>query len=272
MTTLLQAYEEEYRETVKTVADELAALRATLNRDAVGYKAPPSTGAGSRLARISSMGAALARVRELTGSMEYECNDLPATSRQTVKDRISEYRANVRRLEESISKARAEASVADRQDLMGVGRSGGRPRPDGASLGPGELDDETREHRMQMMDNTSKFREASSKLKQAERILNDTETIGNEALGTLRRQTEQMNQINEVTIAVDAEVSQSRRILGNMQRTMVKHKATLVSVIAVLLFLIVVAVWVSVNKNRSHSAVTPPTIAPVDPIPVTPDG
>lgn len=270
MTTLLQTYEEEYRDAVKSVNDELAALRATLNREAAGYKAPPSTGPGSRLSRIAAMGALMGQLRELLGSMDYECNDLPVATRQTAKERIAEYRASIRKLEDSISKAKTESSGADRADLIGAGANSRASRADGELLPEGELDNETRRHRMTMMDNTDKVRQASNKLTQAERLLNDTEQVGSEALTSLKKQTEQMHNINETTIAVDEEVSEARRILGGMQKMMIKHKLILIAVILVLVLLIIVAVWVGVNKNRNNLAPDPSTVAPVDPIPVTP--
>lgn len=259
MTTLFQTYEEEYREGVRTIQDESAALRQLCDRKAAGYKAPPATGTGSRVQRGAHLTTVLAQVRELVNSMEYEANDLPAAHRQTAKERIGEYRSNLRSLEDSITRLKADASAADRQDLLGEAekRKAAPASADGKTL-PGDLDDDTKAHRMTMMDNTAKVKDASNRLKQAERLLNDTETVGNEALTNLRNQTETMHNIQETTIAVDEEVSEARKILTGMHKMMVKHKLILIAVIVMLVFLIIVAVYVSVTKNSRNSTTSPP--------------
>lgn len=270
MTNLFQTYEEEYREGIRTIQDESTALRQLCDRMAVGYKAPPATGAGSRVQRGAHLTTLLAQVRELVNSMEYEANDLPAALRQTAKERITEYRANLRTLDDSIARLKADASAADRLDLIGDAEK--RKSAPGDASGkalPGDLDEETRAHRMTMMDNTAKVRDASNKLTQAERLLNDTETVGNEALTNLRNQTETMQHIQETTIAVDEEVSEARKILTGMQKMMVKHKLILIAVIVMLIFLIVVAIYVSVNKNSRNTTTRPPQTT-ADPITIAP--
>lgn len=270
MTTLFQTYEEEYREGVRTIQDESTALRQLCDRKAAGYKAPPATGAGSRVQRGAHLTTVLAQVRELVNSMEYEANDLPAAHRQTAKERITEYRASLRTMEDSIARLKADASAADRLDLMGDAekRKAAPAGGDGKDL-PGDMDDETRGHRMTMMDNTAKVKNASNKLTQAERLLNDTETVGNEALTNLRNQTETMQHIQETTIAVDEEVSEARKILTGMQKMMIKHKLILIAVIVLLIFLIIVAIYVSVSKNSRNTTTTPPQTT-VDPITAAP--
>lgn len=264
MTTLLQSYEEEYRDAVKSVNDDIVALRATVARDAVGYRAPPATGSGSRVQRGAALMESIAHVRDLVVSMEYECNDLPAALRQTSRERIAAYRTDIKKLEDTLSALKADASAADRLDLLG---NASKPKPvdaSGRSL-EGDLDDDAKKHRLQMMENTDKVKQASNTLLKAERLLNETETVGNEALTNLRVQTETMQHINETTIAVDAEISEARKVLSSMQRVMIKHKAILLAVILVLIFLIIVAIYVAVSKNRRNTPLTPTTVAPQGP-------
>ncbi|KAG5478571.1 hypothetical protein LSCM4_04804 [Leishmania orientalis] len=267
MTALLQTYEEEYRDGVRVIRDESEALRQLCDRKASGYSAPPATGPGSRVQRGAHLSTVLVQVRELVNSMEYEANDLPAAHRQTAKERIAEYRANLRTLEEGITRLKADASAADRFDLLGDAERR-KAGSGGASVNqaPGDLDDATKVHRMTMLENTAKFKDASGKLQQAERLLNDTETVGNEALTNLRYQTETMQHIQGTTITVDEEVSDARKIVSGMQRMMVKHKLILISIIMILLFLICVAVYVSATKNRRNSSSSQSTEASGDPI------
>lgn len=261
MSTLLQSYEEEYRETTKKFNDDINAIRATLKTDASNYTPPPATGPGSRVHHGSSATSALAHLRELLSNMEYECHTLPAALRQSAKERIADYRSSVTKLEETLSSVKQQSSEADRKDVLG--NKGANKEGDKYK----DLDDETKKHRMMMMDNTEKVRQASKKLTQSERLLNETEVVGNEALTNLRSQTETLNRIHETTIAVDEEVSDARKILIGMQKTMIKHKLMLFAVIGVLILLIVVAVYVGVSKSKSNQSVT---AAPVTDDPIKP--
>ncbi|KAI5688586.1 Vesicle transport vSNARE protein Nterminus [Leishmania braziliensis] len=267
MTTLFQTYEEEYRDGLRAIRDESEALRQSCDRRAAGYKAPPATGPGSRLQRGAHLTTVLAQLRELVNSMEYEANDLPAAHRQTAKERIVEYRTNLRTVEEGLMRLKADASAADRLDLLG-GTEARKAGADGANKADAsnDLDDATRAHRITMLDNTAQFRDASDKLQKAERLLNDTETVGNEALTSLRYQTETMHHIQETTIAVDEEVSDARKIISGMQKAMIKHKLVLTAIIIALLFLIFVAIYVSSAKHRRNSPSSTSTEATGDPI------
>ncbi|GET88826.1 hypothetical protein, conserved [Leishmania tarentolae] len=255
MTTLFQTYEEEYRDGVRAIREESEALRHSCDLKATGYKPPPATGPGSRVQRGAHLTTVLAQVRELVNSMEYEANDLPAAHRQTAKERIAEYRINLRTLEEGIARLKADASAADRLDLLGdMERRKMDARGASDAKASGDLDDVTKEHRVMMLDNTAKFKDASGKLVQAERLLNDTERLGNDALTSLRSQTETMQNIQETTIAVDEEVSEARKIINGMQKVMIKHKLILIAIIIVLVFLIFVAIYVSAAKHRRNSS------------------
>ncbi|ORC89120.1 vesicle transport v-SNARE 11 [Trypanosoma theileri] len=278
MSTLFQSYEEEYRDVVKNIQDGMTELRATLHRSGVDGRgsngsspAVPATGPGSRLQRGSQLTALITQVKELLNNMEYECNDVAVEQRPLLKERLTDCRKNARRLEEEIAKLRAECAAADREDLMGAtakkGTGAGTAAAGSASNSLG-LDDETAKHRLQMMQNTERVKQASNTLLRAEKLLNETEETGTAALGNLRTQTETLHRINATTIEVNEEISEARKILTRMQRTMVKHKIMLVGIILVLLFLIFVALYVSVSKNERQKQVQPAqNSTPAPPLP-----
>ena len=167
-----------------------------------------------------------------------------------------------------------QASAADRLDLLGnAAQSSSKMSSTGKDantnvIGVEGMDEQTRRQRLQMMDNTAKFKQASNTLLKGERLLNQTEDVGNEVLTSLRGQTQTMHQINESTFAVQQEISATRKILSNMQRVMIKHKLILVSIILLLIFLIVVAIYAAVGRGRNRAYPTPTQI-PVNPIPTS---
>uniref|UniRef100_A0A0A9XVG8 t-SNARE VTI1 n=1 Tax=Lygus hesperus TaxID=30085 RepID=A0A0A9XVG8_LYGHE len=64
------------------------------------------------------------------------------------------------------------------------------------------LDEESRQQRLQMTDNTAKYKQASNTLLKSEKLLNETEEVGQQVYTTLRTQTETMHHINETTFVV----------------------------------------------------------------------
>ncbi|KAH9593507.1 Vesicle transport v-SNARE [Trypanosoma melophagium] len=267
MSTLFQSYEEEYRDVVKNIRDGISELRATLHRGAADGRqnnhnaaapAVPATGPGSRLQRGSHLATLMAQVKELLNNMEYECNDVAVEQRPLLKERLVDFRKNARGLEEEIAKLRAECAAADREDLMGATAKKGTAAETAAGTSSAlGLDDETARHRLQMMQNTQRVKQASNTLLRAEKLLNETEETGAAALGNLRTQTETLHRINVTTIEVNEEISEARKILTRMHRTMVKHKLMLVGIILMLLFLIFVALYVSVSRNERQKQVQP---------------
>ncbi|RNF17548.1 vesicle transport v-SNARE 11 [Trypanosoma conorhini] len=255
MSTLFQSYEEEYRDVVKNVREGLDELRATLNREADGYAAAPATGPASRLQRGAQLVRLTVQLKELLNNMEYESNDVPPAQRAALRERLAEYRRDARGLEEEIAKTRAECAAADRADLMGASATAGPAPVHARALG---LDEETAKHRLHMMQNTERVKQASSKLGRAERLLNDTEETGATVMQGLRTQTETMHRINATTNSVNEEISEARKILTQMHRTMIKHKLMLTGIILVLLFLIFLAVYLSFSKNAEQRPVEPP--------------
>ncbi|EAN95430.1 putative vesicle transport v-SNARE 11 [Trypanosoma cruzi] len=262
MSTLFQSYEEEYRDVVKSIREGLDGLRATLKREADGYNAPPATGPASRLQRGAQLVKLTTQLKELLNNMEYECNDVPVVHRPALRERLAECRRGARELEEEIAKTRGECAAADRLDLMGAPEKKGSAPVDARALG---LDDETARHRLQMMQNTEKVKQASGTLNRAERLLNETEETGAAVMKNLRTQTETIQRINATTTGVNEEISEVSKILTKMHRTMVKHKSMLIGIILVLVVLIFVALYVSFLKHKKETPVQPsqtPTDAP----------
>lgn len=265
MSTLLQTYEEDFKESVKRAGEELNAIRETCQRKRDDYMPSPATGPQSRIRRCVEVEKLLAHLRELIGTMEYESHDVHASQRQTLRHRITEYQKQLTKLESTLASVKSDCGVADRLDLVGqAGKSSSNANP---SAHPGDDPDE--EHRRIMLDNTNKFRDASNTLLKAERVLNDTEVVGTEALQNLRQQTEQLQNLHEVTIAVDDEISESRKILQRVQQGMIKQKATLIGIAVFLIILIIIAIYVFVRKHRNNTY-TPPTPSATEPPPVAP--
>lgn len=286
MSSLLQTYEEDFKECIQQIEEELGSIRLTCARNGAGpaavengttttwssYAPPSSTGPKSRLQRCGEVSKKLNHLQEILSNMEYESHDAPSTQRQLLRHRIQEYEKRLRAMETLLITVKGECSIADRQDLMaGVPEEGkGKESTKRRAPDKGENEDPDEEHRRILMNNTEQFRGASRTLGKAERVLNETEVIGGEALQNLRKQTEQLQGLHEITIAVDDELSETRKIVNRLQRGMVKHKAILIGMIVFLIFLIIVAIYVWVRKHTNNTYVPPAPEATVPP-PVAPN-
>ncbi|CCW72259.1 unnamed protein product [Phytomonas sp. Hart1] len=271
MTALLKSYEEEYHEITKRISDELSALQAALQRGSAEYTVPPASGPASRQQRCTNLFNLILQIKDLILNMSYECSDLPMVLQTTYKERIEQFKGDTRNLERSIAAVKVEASAADRQDLL-CGSKDGIDLDTGSGLAVDNRNGvslEMQKYRVQMIDNTQKYGEASKTLLQAERLLNDTEISGNEALTNLRTQSETIRQIHETVFDVDEEISKSRKILKKMQLMMIKHKLILIGIISILLFLIIVAIYVEVSKNRRNRMPEPSIEPPSSTIPIS---
>ena len=276
MSTLLSTYEEEFRDVTKTLQDDMTNLRSTLQRDAPNYKPPPATGNASRIQRGKALSATAQRLKELVSSMEFETNDVVLQLRLAAKDRVAEYKKQTFNIEKDIAKLKSDCSRADRDDLLsGVSAKA-------AGSGSPAIDDKTAEQRVMMAENTEKLSEGTKILKAAERAANEGVDLGNQALTGLVNQRHTINKISEKTADMEQEVNNARKILSDMHRTMIKHKAILVVIILALLLMIMLIIYIKMAGGSSSSTstttntqviiVTNPPAPPPRPVTANPAG
>jgi vesicle transport through interaction with t-SNAREs protein 1 len=253
MSTLLTTYEEEFRDLMKSLQDDMASLRATLQRDASDYKAPPATGNASRIQRGKALTVTAQRLKELVSSMEFETNDVVLQLRLAAKDRVAEYKKQTFAAEKDIAKLKSDCSRADRDDLMSGAVAKGAAAAGGASA---SLDEDTAKQRMLMAENTQMLSDGSKVLRQAERAANEGVDLGNQALAGLVAQRHTINKISGTTADMEQEVNNARKILSDMHKTMIKHKAILIVIILALLLMILLIIYIKVAGGGSSTTST----------------
>ena len=254
MTTLLQSYDDEYQDVVRQLRTVMTELRNTCNRDAPTYSPPPATGPLSRVQRVKTCDMLLSKCRELTSSIDVEMNDAIPAQRTVWKEKSAGYKQALFEAEKEVTRLKRDSSAADRDDLLrksapeDIDPLTGEPNQMGNADG---LDAQTRKQRLEVANNTNKLQEGSKTLKVAERILADTERLGEETSRELIKQREVLVNIGSTTAEIDGEVSEARRIANQMHKVMVQHKAILVGIIGVLLLMIFVIIYVKVSSSDS---------------------
>ncbi|CUF35346.1 vesicle transport v-SNARE 11, putative [Bodo saltans] len=270
MTSLYATYEDELKDWLKEMQEDIQSIRQTLLRDLPTYRAPPGTGPGSRIQKMKIITERQDQIRETILSMDRELGsvDFPVSLREASRNGLQEYKKRALNFDKDILKLKSETATADRADLLG---SGGSASGGGAAVAGLEgLDEETKKQRIQMAQNTQTLSKGSNALREAERYVTVTEDMSNEALKNLGEQTAVIGRIAGKTNEADDELSQAKKILSDMHKEMIKNKAILVIIIGVLLLLIFLVIYIKFSGSSSTSdSTTTVIIVTGTPSPVT---
>lgn len=247
MSGLLKSYLEEFDGRMAKLNSEMAALRESIaaqeahasNPTAV-YHPPPATGALSRGQQMQAIHEDAAHAKDLLISMGYELHDVAGEERETAKAQVDSCRARAAPLDAEIPKLRQLCNQADRADLLGYGRgvSPGTGRREGDLL-ISEADEETKVNRLLALQTTERLQSGTTTLQKAEAYLAQANATGHEVVGALKKQTEQIGQVQGSVLDVDGELSYARQVMSDMQRTALKQKLQLIGIVLVLVAFIV---------------------------------
>lgn len=239
MAGLFNSYEEDLNDTVRGLREGCAKLQADIDAQAAHdrdptrvYHPPPATGPLSRAQQLQVVQQSLSHAKDLLTSMTYEVTDLDPSERAAGKETVENFRKTCNGLDREVAQLRQSCNAADRADLLRFGNVSTSAGGDGFMA---EADADTQAHRLLALQTTEKLQGGTSTLRKAEAYLAQSNELGRQSLGTLRSQTEQISHIQDTTNDVDAEISRSRVLINQMQRTALKHKLWLIGIIILLL-------------------------------------
>ncbi|CAJ1025329.1 Vesicle transport v-SNARE protein N-terminus, putative [Leishmania lindenbergi] len=248
MSGLFNSYEEDFNDTVRGLREGCSKLQADVEAQSAHekdptriYHPPPATGPLSRAQQLQVVQQSLSHAKDLVTSMMYEMTDVEPSHRAATKEKVEAFRRTCNSLDHEVTQLRQSCSAADRADLLRFGSST-------ATGGTGdsfmmEADADTQAHRLLALQTTEKLQGGTNTLRKAEAYLAQTNSLGHESLGTLRRQTEQIAHVHETTHDVDAEISRARVLINQMQRTAIRHKVWLIGIIFLLVSLVVLLLY-----------------------------
>eukprot|EP01122_Echinamoeba_exundans_P005031 TRINITY_DN15213_c0_g1_i1.p1 TRINITY_DN15213_c0_g1~~TRINITY_DN15213_c0_g1_i1.p1 ORF type:complete len:246 (+),score=61.31 TRINITY_DN15213_c0_g1_i1:169-906(+) len=126
------------------------------------------------------------------------------------------------------------------------------------------------DQRTRLLQDRERLGKTSEHINETQRIMIDTQAIGENTLVDLRNQREKLERGNASLDEVDGNISKARSLLNMMKRRVITNKLILVFIIILLLLaegLIVYFRWIKplVENNTAPSA--PPTNSPVAPPP-----
>lgn len=235
MAALIRDYEDEFTTGCESVKRELQGLRAGFAAD--GTNPPPAGAITKDRGTVNrNIGNNLRRLRDVLSALEIESAQAPLELRTEVKGRLAGYKATLAALEKDAAVIKKQSADADREELLRDAKSTADKNLKAVA---GEGDDETTKMKKQLARNTALMQSGSGKLRQAEALTHEMNDLADNTLEELQRQRRTIQNISHSVRATDEELSHAQRILRKMHREMLKNKAMLAAIIAILLIMIV---------------------------------
>jgi len=205
---------------------ELKLVQADLNQK---LDQIPDLSGEPRKAAISQAERALEEANELLDQMRLEKQNIPSSTRTKVSQRLRNHESDV-----DISKRKLRSLADDRSALFGARYS---DNPNDVQL----------EQRQQLLSGTDRLDRSSQRLRDSQRLANETEAIGAGTLADLHRQREVIEHTGDTLLESEGFVDRSVKTLRGMSRRMATNRIITVAIITILILLILAVI---VSKFR----------------------
>ena len=170
----------------------------------------------------SSVQRAIEEAYEIIDQMTVEIQSIPSGQRSKYNSKVRTYRSDIDKAKRRIKQL---AEDIDRNALLG-GASGNNQADVGA------------DQRQQLLAGQDSLERTSERLRESQRVANETETVGASILNDLRGQREQIVNSRNTLGEADTYVDKSLRTLRSMARRMAANKVITYAIIAILVLLI----------------------------------
>lgn len=215
MTTLIESYEQQY---------------STLSADiTISIGKITNTFGGEKQANIRHVDKLFDELSELLEQMELEIKDLPAKDKQKYRTRLASYKAENKKLQDDLK--RAKLGLNARDELLGE-----------------EVND-SEDQRTRLLDNTEKLERGSRRLQDGYRIVMETEQLGAQILTDLSEQRETIQKSRNRLEETNTALGKSSRVLSGMAKRIIQNRVLLVFIILIMVFVIVMAVYLTIRKK-----------------------
>lgn len=217
MSEYLASHESDFKIVFNELSDKFESLKLS------------QASSGELKSMISKIDDSIEEAYEVLERMSSEVQGIPSSQRSQYNTKIRGFRRDV----DSIKReSRKLADESNRSQLFGERVS----RDDNNS--PGYSDDAS-EQRQQLLNSQQRLERSSDRLREAQRVGNETETVGAGILNDLRGQREQIINSRNVLTEADSYIDKSLRTLRSMARRMAANRMISYAIIAVLIILIV---------------------------------
>ncbi|KAG5355077.1 t-SNARE VTI1 [Yarrowia sp. B02] len=205
---LYKSYETDFLLAQSEIEQKLESI-STLERDA-------------RTSAVNAVERTIGEAYEILDQLSVEIQNIPSSSRAPLS-------ANLRQYRQSIQSAKKQ--------LANVEQAGARNELFGDRT-PAEGGDIALDQRQQLLSGQESLDRSSQRIRDSQRLANETESIGANILTDLRGQREQIQNSRNTLLEADGYVDKSIRTLRSMTRRMAMNKVLTYLIIAVLVILI----------------------------------
>ncbi|KAL8734643.1 MAG: hypothetical protein Q9166_001299 [cf. Caloplaca sp. 2 TL-2023] len=168
----------------------------------------------------------LDEANELLGQMRIEKQNIPSATRSKVNQRFRNFESDI-----DGQKRKLKTLSDDRKALFGNRYS---DNPDS---------DQQLEQRQQLLSGTERLDRSSQRLRDSQRIANETEGIGRDTLADLQLQRETIQHTRMNMLESEGYVDRSVKTLRGMARRMATNRIITVAIITVLVLLIIAVIY-----------------------------
>ncbi|KAG5370249.1 t-SNARE VTI1 [Yarrowia sp. C11] len=205
---LYKSYETDFLLAQSEIEQKLESI-STLERDA-------------RTSAVKAVERTIGEAYEILDQLSVEIQNIPSSSRAPLSANLRQYRQSIQSAKKQL--ANVEQAGA-RNELFGDRSAGG----DG---------DIALDQRQQLLSGQESLDRSSQRIRDSQRLANETESIGANILTDLRGQREQIQNSRNTLLEADGYVDKSIRTLRSMTRRMAMNKVLTYLIIAVLVILI----------------------------------
>ncbi|MCJ1433113.1 hypothetical protein MMC27_002472 [Xylographa pallens] len=202
---------------------ELKLVQADLNQKL--DQIPELTGE-PRKSAVRLAERSLEEATELLDQMRIEKQNIPSSARSKINQRFRNFESDI-----DASKRKLKDLSSDRKALFGS-RYTDDPNTD-----------EQLEQRQQLLSGTDRLDRSSQRLRDSQRIANETEDIGRGTLADLHLQREQIQHTRMTILESEGYVDRSVKTLRGMARRMATNRIITVAIITVLVLLIIGVIY-----------------------------
>lgn len=216
MSEYLASHESDFQFTLAEIRDKLESLRET------------SATVGNFKSELAKAEDSIEEGLEILERMSAEVQGIPTSDRSQYNTKIRGHRAEIDKAKRELRK------LTDKQGRAQLFE--GREIASGESA---EYSDDASNQRQQLLSNQQRLERSSERLRDAQRVGNETEAIGAGILNDLRGQREQITNSRNTLMEADSHVDRSLRTLRSMARRMAANRIISYAIIAILILLII---------------------------------
>ncbi|MCJ1452988.1 hypothetical protein MMC28_003333 [Mycoblastus sanguinarius] len=168
----------------------------------------------------------LEEANELLDQMRIEKQNIPSATRSRINPRFRNFETDI-----DAAKRKLKSLSDDRKALFG-NRYSDNP-----------TQDDQLEQRQQLLSGTDRLGRSSQRLRDSQRIANETEGIGRDTLADLQLQRETIQHTRVTMLESEGYVDRSVKTLRGMARRMATNRIITVTIITVLVILIIAVIY-----------------------------